>query len=174
MNEAEHELAEHVVDPRRTPSTKACRVLTCVSSLALSEIFSVLVAVAPLAGEVIRACGGVVSLLATVTLTMAEAPAFPAASNAFACSECAPDAIAEVSQAKENGVELTADEREFIRESAGVILSEGDTGFVYAAYYDNEKQLDLAWKHLEWEDEQASKAGTGQQQLDSYGYIGDD
>ena len=26
----------------------------------------------------------------------------------------------------------------------------------------------------EWEDEQASKAGTGQQQLDSYGYIGDD
>ena len=59
--------------------------------------------------------------------------------------------------ARETGVELTPGERQFVKEQAGVILSEDNFGFVSATYFDSKERLDEVWKRLEedygtWED----------------------
>ena len=75
--------------------------------MALSAIFTLLVAVLPVVGEVMRTCGGVVSVVATVTCTVADVPTFPEASNALAWSPCEPEAARDVSHANENGVAVS-------------------------------------------------------------------
>jgi hypothetical protein len=42
--------------------------------------------------------------------------------------------------------ELTAAEREFLAQQQGAILQEGSQGFVSVEYFDNDKELDAAWR----------------------------
>jgi len=46
---------------------------------------------------------------------------------------------------------LNDDEKEALTSSAGVILREDSSGFVYAQYFDSESELDAAWAKIEQE-----------------------
>lgn len=61
--------------------------------------------------------------------------------------------------AKDDGDELTAAERDELRGTAAVIMSEGSQGFVGVDYYKTEKAARDAWKQIEAEYEAFSEGG---------------
>jgi hypothetical protein len=68
----------------------------------------------------------------------------------YSMVELGPEAVDDMAAyAKEADVELTADEREFIRGTAGAIVSEDNVGFVSVYYFDTKRELDEAWSGLE-------------------------
>lgn len=54
-----------------------------------------------------------------------------------------------LAQLLESGAEVTEEEAENLRTSAGVILHEDSQGFVDVDYYDTEDELEEAWSDLE-------------------------
>jgi len=54
-------------------------------------------------------------------------------------------------EARDHDDELTEEEAELLRESAGVILSEDSQGFAYVDYFDHKRDLVKAWRRLEEE-----------------------
>jgi hypothetical protein len=60
------------------------------------------------------------------------------------------DALKEVERiAKEEGDELTQEEKDMILESAGAIMVENEQGFVSVDYYDTEKEMKKDWAEIE-------------------------
>jgi hypothetical protein len=77
-----------------------------------------------------------------------------------------PSAVDEIAaQAKENDVELTVDEKYFIRSNAGAIISEDNNGFVSVEYFWDKDLYERRWRELEFQYERYLNAGYGQQQL---------
>lgn len=70
----------------------------------------------------------------------------------YAAVKLGPEALFDVgAQAEEDGDELTADEKRYIRESAGAILRVRNDGIVEVEYYDYPEDFRETWLKLEME-----------------------